>query len=110
MEVSVYGDLGGLFRREHFSLASEAWSGPASSRNSSGSGSSSSNLRLEDVFHMGASSPSSPSSPLSHSAHLFRGRLNYVLTYGAAHLRQELAFRIRDEVVDILRMATERGQ
>ncbi len=48
-------------------------------------------------------------SPLTHSAHVFRGQLNYVLLYHTTYLRQELAFRIRDEVVDILRMATERG-
>ncbi len=85
-------------------MATSSDSGPASlSRQQK-----SANLRLEDVFHM--TSGQHLGSPASHTAHVFRGQLNYILLYHSTYLRQEVAFRIRDEVVDILRMATERAE
>ena len=110
MTVSVYGDVGNLFRLTEGSSNSgsttpsgsgysslETWSKPLSV--------SQRNIRLEDVFHA-VSSPDM-GCPVTHSAHILHGRLNYVMSYHDAYVDQTHAFMIRDETVSVLRMATE---
>ena len=122
--VAVYGDLGNLFRRENPSVASkqsfncdlarrlisrsfptafqslETWNRPLSGTQR--------NIRLEDVFH--AVSAQDMGSPVTHSAHILHKRLNYILMYHSGYIEQRHAFMVRDEMVNILRMATEPQQ
>ena len=98
LSVATYGDLGALFRRENTPTSTDTWNKPlASSRR---------NIRLEDVFHLTAAP--GMGWPFSHAAHVLYGKLNYVLGYHTGYVDEATAFRVRDEVVDILRMATER--
>ena len=98
LSVATYGDLGALFRRENTPTSTDTWNKPlASSRR---------NIRLEDVFHLTAAP--GMGWPFSHAAHVLYDKLNYVLGYHTGYVDEATAFRVRDEVVDILRMATER--
>ena len=98
LSVATYGDLGALFRRENAATSTDSWNKPLTSTKR--------NIRLEDVFHLTAAP--GMGSPFSHSAHVLYGKLNYVLGYHTGYADEGLAFRVRDEVVDTLRMATER--
>jgi len=46
-------------------------------------------------------------SPFTHSAHIFQGRLNYVLAYYTSYVDTSQALMLRDETINILRMAVE---
>lgn len=99
--VAVYGDLASLLRRENSSVVHQSldmWNRPLNSTQR--------NIRLEDVFHM--VSAQNMGSPVTHSAHILYGKLNYILNFHTTYIDQSQAFKIRDEVVDILRMATEK--
>ncbi len=99
--VATYGDMGGLFRRgEQGNCFDRPLSGPRSPNNN--------NLRLEDVFHVTAAP--GMGSPFTHTAHILFGRLNYILLYHTVYVGHEAAFRVRDEVLQVLRMATEHSQ
>ena len=47
-------------------------------------------------------------SPFTHSAHILYARLNYILLFHTTYIDQSVALKVRDEVVEILRMATEK--
>ena len=47
-------------------------------------------------------------SPFTHTAHLLYGKLNYILLYHTSYADQAQALKVRDEVIDVLRMATQR--
>jgi len=64
-----------------------------------------SKVRLEDVMVL--VSGQNMGYPLSHSAHLFRGRLNYTLVYYTNYIEASTAFLIRDETINLLRLAAE---
>ena len=106
MSVGVYGDLGSLFRRETSSmialasLEANSWNKPLSVTQR--------NIRLEDVFHL--QSGQNMGSPVRHSAHILHGRLNYFLTYYSTYVDQRVALLVRDETVNILRMASDPRQ
>ena len=62
----------------------------------------------EDVFH--AIAAPHMGSPFSHSAHILHDRLNYFLSYHTTYVGdQTFAFNVRDETVNILRMAVEKA-
>ena len=100
--VSVYGDLGSLFRRELSPVvanqAFESWNRPLNNTQR--------NIRLEDVFHVVAAQ--NMGSPLTITSHILYGKLNYILMFHTTYIEASVAFKIRDEVSDILRMATEK--
>lgn len=108
MSVNVYGDLGHLMRRSFDSSPSvnnfqsiDTWNRPLSS--------SKSNIRLEDVLH--AVAAPNMGSPFSHSAHILHDRLNYFLCYHTTYVKdQRFAFNVRDETINILRMAVEKPE
>ena len=106
--VASYGDLGALFRRESSNMAQSAplqsadyaaWNRPLAQTRR--------NLRLEDVFHVARLAQFNNAPPVALSAHVLYGRLNYFLAYSAPLVRQGEALRLRDEIVDVLRMAAE---
>jgi len=110
MTVNVYGDLGHLLRRNYEPTTSssinnfqsiDTWNRPLST--------SKSNIRLEDVFH--AVAAPNMGSPFSHSAHILHERLNYFLCYHTTYVGdQRFAFNVRDETINILRMAVEKQE
>ena len=117
MDVSYYGDLDRIFtsrsKSKHplashqiiggssTSLDSANHNNPGPSKNCHGS-----NVTLEDVFYCLAAP--SMGTPFTHSAHIFKGKLNYILSYHTAYVNdQRMAFMIRDEIINILRMAVE---
>jgi hypothetical protein len=66
-----------------------------------------SNIRLEDVLHVVAAPHMG--SPFTHSAHVLHDRLNYFLCYHTTYVPdQRYAFNVRDETINILRMAVEK--
>ncbi len=67
------------------------------------------NIRLEDVFHM--VNGVGMGIPFRHRVHILHGKLNYVLTYDTALIKdQRYALMIRDETVNVLRMAVDKDQ
>ena len=108
MDVSYYGDLDRLFGRnrhtlnQHPSIAKEN----NSTIDEHNSNVHKQNLVLEDIFYCQAAP--TMGIPFTHSAHIFNGRLNYILSYHTPYVRdQRMAFMMRDEVINILRMAVE---
>jgi len=95
LSISVHGDLGHIFRRES-SAQLDSWSKhqPAEVQ-----------VRMEDVFPMVAAQ--NMGSPFTHSAHIYQGRLNYVLAYYTTYVDTSQALMLRDETINILRMAVE---
>lgn len=95
LTVSVHGDLGHIFRRES-NVQLDSWSKhelpPVQ-------------VKLEDIFPMVAGQ--NMGSPVTHSAHIFLGRLNYILGYHTGYVDTSLALMVRDETINILRMAVE---
>eukprot|EP00095_Tigriopus_kingsejongensis_P004248 maker-scaffold711_size108467-snap-gene-0.30 protein:Tk04248 transcript:maker-scaffold711_size108467-snap-gene-0.30-mRNA-1 annotation:"malonyl -acyl carrier protein transacylase" len=101
LSVAVYGDLGNLFRKENSQYQSlDTWSRPLSMTQR--------NIRLEDVFHMTAAQ--NMGSPVTHTAHILHGQLNYIMSYYTTYIHQREALMLRDETVNILRMATDPQQ
>ncbi|TRY78377.1 hypothetical protein TCAL_01694 [Tigriopus californicus] len=99
--VAVYGDLSNLFRRENSQYQSlDMWNRPLSMTQR--------NIRLEDVFHTVARQ--NMGSPVTHTAHVLHGKLNYIMSYYTTYLGQREALMLRDEMVNILRMATDPQQ
>ena len=92
MDVSYYGDLDRIFgRNKHTGDTSDTGI---------------TNVALEDIFYCQAAP--SMGTPFTHSAHIFSGKLNYILSYHTAYVKdQRMAFMIRDEIINILRMAVE---
>merc|ERR1712179_259923 len=84
--LNILGDLGHIFRREC-------------------SPSEQSQIRLEDVMLM--VSAQNMGYPVSHSAHLFRGRLCYSLSYFTNYVSTSTALALRDETINLLRLAAE---
>ena len=82
---------GNIFRRESQSSPYESWTGQPLQ------------VKLEDVFPMVAAQ--NLGSPVSHTAHIYQGRLNYILGYFTTYIDTNLALRVRDETINILRMA-----
>lgn len=95
MNVSVHGDLGLIFRRESSSPL-DSWTKHEADLVQ---------VRLEDVIPMVAAQ--NMGSPFTHSAHIFQGRLNYVLAYYTSYVDTSQALMLRDETINILRMAVE---
>jgi len=91
MSVSVHGDLGSIFRRESQVSPYESWSGQPLQ------------VKLEDVFPMQAGQ--NMGSPVHHSGHVYQGRLQYILTYYTTYVDTSAALMLRDETMNILRMA-----
>lgn len=99
--VAVYGDLSNLFRRENSQYQSlDMWNRPLSMTQR--------NIRLEDVFHTVARQ--NMGSPVTHTAHVLHGKLNYIMSYYTTYIGQREALMLRDEMVNILRMATDPQQ
>jgi hypothetical protein len=46
--------------------------------------------------------------PVTHTAHLLHGRLNYIMSFHANYIEERHAFLIRDEAVNLLRLAAEK--
>jgi len=86
MHLNILGDLGHIFRRE---------SSPAEKTQ----------VRLEDVMLM--VSAQNMGYPISHTTHLFRGRLSYTLSYYTNYITTATALLVRDETINLLRLATE---
>ena len=82
---------GNIFRRESQTSPYESWTGQPLQ------------VKLEDVFPMVAAQ--NLGSPVSHTAHIYQGRLNYILGYFTTYIDTNLALRVRDETINILRMA-----
>ena len=59
--------------------------------------------KLEDVFPM--VSGQNMGSPVHHSCHIYQGRLQYILTYFTTYIDTPAALMLRDETMNILRMA-----
>jgi len=95
MSISVHGDLGHIFRRES-SIQLDSWTKHQPSTLQ---------VKLEDVFPMVAAQ--NMGSPFTHSAHIYQGRLNYVLAYYTTYVDTSQALLLRDETINILRMAVE---
>jgi hypothetical protein len=111
MGVATYGNLGLMFRKAAVSNSRVAeamqsidtWSKPLNEV------ALQTNIRLEDVFHvvngrgMGV--------PFQHSAHILHGKLNYFLSYDTTLVQdQRHALMVRDETINILRMAVDINQ
>ena len=112
MDVSYYGDLDRLFgkhRHDQFCQNISTVKDYGKKNDEGTFNIPKSNLTLEDVFYCQAAP--SMGTPFTHSAHIFNGRLNYILSYHTAYIKdQRMAFMIRDEVINILRMAVEGDQ
>ena len=61
----------------------------------------------KDVFHMVAAQ--NMGSPLTVTSHILYGKLNYILMFHTTYIEASVAFKVRDEIRDILRMATEKA-
>ena len=60
-------------------------------------------MKLEDVFPMVAGQ--NMGNALGHSVHVYQGRLQYILTYYTSYTDTSTALMIRDETMNVLRMA-----
>ena len=110
VDVSYYGDLDRIFGRNRYrrglQISQNIGGSGLSSDLASTTDSSQSNVTLEDVFYCQAAP--SMGTPFTHSAHIFKGKLNYILSYHTSYVKdQRMAFMIRDEIINILRMAVE---
>ena len=110
MDVSYYGDLDRIFGRNRLKVNQQILSSIEGDGkhvdNTANSGNSKMNLTLEDVFYCQAAP--SMGTPFTHSAHIFNGKLSYILSYHKSYIKdQRMAFMIRDEIINILRMAVE---
>ena len=110
MDVSYYGDLDRIFGKSRLKVSQQNL--PSIETNgkdedaTANSVFSKVNLTLEDVFFCQAAP--SMGTPFTHSSHIFNGKLNYVLSYHTSYIKdQRMAFMIRDEIINILRMAVE---
>ena len=109
MGVNAFGNLNKIIRIKGFTELSadsitsiDTWSKPLNEVLQT-------NIRLEDVFHivngrgMGVA--------FHHTAHILHGKLNYFLTYDTSLIRdQRHALMIRDETINVLRMAVDSNQ
>ena len=109
MDVSYYGDLDRLFGKNRHKTFHQQPSNREANKDENDENNqrtSKPNLTLEDVFYCQAAP--SMGTPFTHSAHIFNGKLNYILSYHTTYIKdQRMAFMIRDEVINILRMAVE---
>ena len=109
MDVSYYGDLDRIFGRNRHRRAlqnSQLMEGNGATIDIANNGASKTNVTLEDVFYCQAAP--SMGTPFTHSAHIFNGKLNYILSYHTSYVKdQRMAFMIRDEIINIFRMAVE---
>ena len=107
MDISYYGDLDRTFSINRGKVSHQPSEGNAASiEKYLTSCANSNNMKLEDIFFCQAAP--SMGTPFSHSAHIFNGKLNYILSYHTAYISdQRMAFMIRDEIINILRMAVE---
>ena len=110
LDVSYYGDLDRIFGRNRHKVIRQnplrMESNGTFAINAANSGASKTNVTLEDVFY-GQAAPSM-GTPFTHSAHIFNGKLNYILSYHTSYIKdQRMAFMVRDEIINILRMAVE---
>ena len=103
MSVASYGNLGLLFRNKGFSEVAmdsiDTWSKPLNEVLQT-------NIRLEDVFHV--VNGRGLGVPFHQSVHILHGKLNYFLTYDTCLIPdQRHALMIRDETINVLRMAVD---
>ncbi|XP_023337320.1 uncharacterized protein LOC111708242 isoform X2 [Eurytemora carolleeae] len=84
MHLNILGDIGHIFREENNEKHQ---------------------VLLEDVGVM--VSGQNMGYPLSHTAHIFRNRLNYMMTYYTNYLETSTALLLRDETINLLRLASE---
>ena len=110
MDVSYYGDLDRIFGKNRVKASQQNLpSTEANGKNEDNTanlGFPKVNLTLEDVFFCQAAP--SMGTPFIHSAHIFNGKLSYILSYNTSYIKdQRMAFMIRDEIINILRMAVE---
>ena len=110
MDVSYYGDLDRIFGKNRLKVSQQ--NSPfieANGKNgdcTATTGFPKVNLTLEDVFFCQAAP--SMGTPFTHSAHIFNGKLSYIFSYHTSYITdQRMAFMIRDEIINILRMAVE---
>ena len=103
MRVASFGNLGLLFRNKGLSEvvaldSIQTWNKPLNEVQH--------NIRLEDVFHV--VNGRGLGVPFHQSVHILHGKLNYFLTYDT-HLvpDQRHALMIRDETINVLRMAVD---
>ena len=107
MAVSSYGNLGLLFRNKSFFSevamdSIDTWSKPLNEVLQT-------NIRLEDVFHV--VNGRDVGVPFLHSVHVLHGKLNYILVYDTNLIRdQRHALMVRDETINVLRMAVDSKQ
>eukprot|EP00096_Caligus_rogercresseyi_P011195 TRINITY_DN4332_c0_g1_i1.p1 TRINITY_DN4332_c0_g1~~TRINITY_DN4332_c0_g1_i1.p1 ORF type:complete len:529 (-),score=144.67 TRINITY_DN4332_c0_g1_i1:527-2113(-) len=99
VRIAAYGDLGNLFRKES-NAPVDSWNRPLSKTKR--------NIRLEDIFH--TISAQSMGTPFTHSIHILHGKLNYFLQYYTTYVEESVSFLLRDETLNILRMAADRDQ
>ncbi len=104
MGVASYGNLNLLFRKaENSQQIGDSWSRPLSEVDHQ------THIRLEDVFHV--VNVTDLGVPFRHTAHILHGKLNYIMTYDTKLVRnQRYAFMVRDEVINLLRMAVDEQQ
>ena len=109
MSVAFHGNLGLLFRTGNKSIAEatsldsiDTWSKPLNEVLQT-------NIRLEDVFHM--TNWRNMGVAFHHSGHILHGKLNYILIYDTSLVKdQRHALMVRDETINILRMAVDNEQ
>ena len=106
MSVATHGNLGLLFRNQSLpevGLTSiDTWSKPLNEVLQT-------NIRLEDVFHM--ANMRNMGVAFHHSGHILHGKLNYILNYDTNLIKdQRHAFMVRDETINVLRMAVDNEQ
>ena len=109
LDVSYYGDLDRIYGRNRYRRPlpnSQLIESNGTTFDTANNSASKSNVTLEDVFYCQAAP--SMGTPFTHSAHIFKGKLNYILSYHTSYVKdQRMAFMIRDEIINILRMAVE---
>ena len=104
MEVTAFGNLNKIIRIKTFTAefstdSIDTWSKPLSEGLQT-------NIRLEDVFHV--VNGSGMGVPFRHAVHILHGKLNYFLSYDTGLVKdQRHALMIRDETVNVLRMAVD---
>lgn len=96
MSLAVHGDLGHIFRRESSADELSSWTRHEQPTLQ---------VKLEDVFPMVAAQ--NMGSPFSHTAHVYQGRLNYLLGYHTTYVETPQALALRDETMGLLRMAVD---
>ena len=106
MAVTAFGNLNKIIRIKSFTEFStesiDTWSRPLNEVFQT-------NIRLEDVFHV--INGHGMGIPFYHSAHILHGKLNYFLAYNTdLILDQRYALGIRDETINVLRMAVDSNQ